>query len=255
MPIHPEPSLGPDQPILADQADLPNRSHDPVLDDDPGFTTTALSIEAWPDPLIDRLGHDPRSIYVERFWLGILGPSTVLLLRRLAHELDARPDGFTIDLVDTARSLGVGMRGGRQSPFMRTVDRVCRFGAARWQTPERLAVRRMLPPLTRHQVSRLIPTLQTEHQTWIESHGPTDEAQRRHDRARHLALSLLELGEDPESAEQQLHRWRFHPAIAHDAVRWAVERYAEIDSSADDDAPAPGRPIVSATGLSRAPGA
>jgi len=30
----------------------------------------------WHDPLIDRLGHDPRTRYVERFWLGILGPST-----------------------------------------------------------------------------------------------------------------------------------------------------------------------------------
>src|SRR3954465_6679691 len=131
---------------------MPDLSTTPDLDD-AAFTTTELGIEAWSDPLIDRLGHDPRSAYVERFWLGILGPSTVLLMRRLAHDLDDHPDGFTIDLVDTARSLGVGMRGGRQSPFMRTIDRVCRFGAARWQTPERLAVRRKLAPLTRAQVA------------------------------------------------------------------------------------------------------
>ena len=35
-----------------------------------------LSIHPWPDPVIDQVGHDPRSTYVERFWLGILGPST-----------------------------------------------------------------------------------------------------------------------------------------------------------------------------------
>src|SRR3954452_19967819 len=109
-----------------------------VSTSDTPFTTTELDIEAWADPLIDRLGHDPRSAYVERFWLGILGPSTVLLIRRLAQDLEDHPDGFTIDLVDTAKSLGVGMRGGRQSPFMRTIDRVCRFGVARWQTPEHL---------------------------------------------------------------------------------------------------------------------
>ncbi len=240
MPTHPEPSLAPDQP---------------TVDEDGGFTTTALGIEAWPDPLIDRLGHDPRSAYVERFWLGILGPSTVLLMRRLAHQLDAQPDGFTIDLIDTARSLGVGMRGGRQSPFMRTIDRVCRFGAARWQTPERLAVRRMLPPLTRHQLTRLTPSVQAEHQMWIDAHGPNDEAQRRHQRARHLAMSLLELGEDPESAEQQLHRWRFHPAVAHDAVRWAAERYAEAGSGVDGNATAPSGLIVGTAGLSGASGA
>jgi hypothetical protein len=146
-------------------------------------------------------------------------------MRRLAHDLDEHPDGFTIDLADTAQALGVGMRGGRQSPFMRTIDRVCRFGAGRWQTPERLAVRRKLPPLTRNQVSRLTPALQQEHQEWIEARPAPDEARRRHERARQLALSLLELGEDPAAAERQLHRWRFHPAVAHDALRWAIEHH------------------------------
>ena len=226
MQTQPDPSLSSDRPMLTDLSDL-GEPPDPLdpLDPTAAFTTTALGIEAWPDPLIDRLGHDPRSAYVERFWLGILGPSTVLLMRRLAQDLDDHPDGFTIDLADMARSLGVGMRGGRQSPFMRTIDRVCRFGVARWQTPERLAVRRKLAPLTRNQINRLTPTLQQEHQAWIESHGTPDETQRRHERACQLALSLLELGEDADATERQLHRWRFHPAVAHDAVRWALERY------------------------------
>ena len=116
---------------------------------DPKFPTDQLAVTAWPDPVIDELGHDPRSAYVEHFWLGILGPSTVWLLRRLADGLEREPDGFVLDLPDTARALGVGMRGGRQSPFMRSLERVCRFGAARWQSPTELAVRRRLPPLTR----------------------------------------------------------------------------------------------------------
>ena len=188
-------------------------------------TLGQVGIEAWPDALIDRLGHDPRSAYVERFWLAILGPSTVLLMRHLAHELDEHPEGFTLDLTDTARALGVGMRGGRQSPFMRTLDRVCRFGAARWQTPDRLAVRRKLAPLTRSQLGRLTPSLQQQHQEYLDAHGAPDEARRRQERARQLALSLLELGEDPAATEHQLHRWRFHPAVAHDALQWAIERY------------------------------
>jgi hypothetical protein len=32
---------------------------------------------AWTDPVIDTLGHDPRSWYVEQFWLGIIGPTTI----------------------------------------------------------------------------------------------------------------------------------------------------------------------------------
>ena len=35
-----------------------------------------LSISAWSDPIIDTLGHDPRSDYVERFWLPTLGPTS-----------------------------------------------------------------------------------------------------------------------------------------------------------------------------------
>ena len=213
-----------------------------------------VGIEAWPDALIDRLGHDPRSAYVERFWLSILGPSTVLLLRRFAAELDEHPDGFTLDLADTARALGVGMRGGRQSPFIRTLDRVCRFGAARWQTPDRLAVRRKLPPLTRTQLGRLTPALQQQHQEWVDAHGAPDEARRRHERARQLALSLLELGEDPAATEQQLHRWRFHPAVAHDALQWAVERYdgGVVDISAPADPGPRATSRVPASGLSGA---
>ena len=35
---------------------------------------TTLTIRPWPDPLIDTLGYDPRSRYVETFWLPTLGP-------------------------------------------------------------------------------------------------------------------------------------------------------------------------------------
>ena len=202
------------------------------------FPIDRLTVEAWPDPVIDELGHDPRSAYVERFWLGVLGPSTVWLLRRLADQFDDQPDGFELDLPETARALGVGMRGGRHSPFMRSVERVCRFGAGRWQSPTELAVRRKLAPLTRGQLERLSPSLQAEHGAWTTSRrrrpasaeDAGDVAVLRQ-RARQLALSLLELGEDPAATERQLHRWRFHPAMAHEAVRWAVEAHAATSST------------------------
>jgi hypothetical protein len=36
-----------------------------------------LHIRPWSDDLVDKLGFDPRSSYVEDFWLGILGPSSM----------------------------------------------------------------------------------------------------------------------------------------------------------------------------------
>lgn len=33
-----------------------------------------VHVTPWPDPVIDAVGHDARSPYVERFWLSILGP-------------------------------------------------------------------------------------------------------------------------------------------------------------------------------------
>ncbi|MFA9566261.1 MAG: hypothetical protein ACERLM_16425, partial [Acidimicrobiales bacterium] len=72
-----------------------------------------LRIVPWRDEVIDRVGHDPRSGYVERFWLGVLGPSTTLLLRRFAAELDHEPEGFELDLDETARRRGLPIESGR----------------------------------------------------------------------------------------------------------------------------------------------
>lgn len=199
----------------------------PYAADDPRSRPSHLHVEPWADEVVDRLGHDPRSGYVERFWLGVLGPSTVWLLRRVAARFEVEPDGFELDLDETARWLGVGHRGGKGSPLLRAVDRCCTFGMARPVGFSGLVVRRRLPPHTQRQVERLHPSLQAAHQEWQEHERPPEHPDERRRRARALALSLLQLGEDREAAERQLHRWRFHPAVAHEALRWAAERHAE----------------------------
>ena len=69
-----------------------------------------IHINAWPDPVIDQLGHDPRSQYVEWFWLSVLGPSTIWLLRRVGDALDHAPDGFTLDVNECGAALVNGLR-------------------------------------------------------------------------------------------------------------------------------------------------
>jgi hypothetical protein len=35
----------------------------------------SITVRAWLDPVVDDDGFDPRSRYVEVFWLGVLGPT------------------------------------------------------------------------------------------------------------------------------------------------------------------------------------
>jgi hypothetical protein len=194
------------------------------------FTTDArlaetVLIRPWIDDVVDALGFDPRSTYAEKFWLGILGPSTSWLIRRMVAGLEDQPEGYEMRLAETARSLGLGERGGKHSPFLRAVTRTIQFELARPEEGGALAIRRKLPPLNRRQVLRLPSCLQTAHAQWQEQqlHVPTGEELRR--RGRLLALSLVELGEDLEATERQLLRWRYHPAVARDAALWAWHRH------------------------------
>jgi hypothetical protein len=203
----------------------------------PTFPVATLRIEPWADPVIDAVGHDVRSPYVERFWLGLLGPSSTWLLRRLVARLDESPEGFELDLALTATELGLGGRGGRHSPFLRSIDRCCRLGAASQVDESTLRVRRKLPPLTRIQVARLPLALQQAHEAWTEPPAPGLPVDQLRERARGLALSLLELGEGTEATERQLHGWRLHPAIAHEAVAWAVQHRQVTQRVAPSDLP------------------
>jgi hypothetical protein len=182
---------------------------------------TTLSVEPWHDDMVDRLGHDPRSRYVETYWLGIIGPSTTLLFRHLADRFDASPSGFELVLADTAASLGLGMKPGRQGPFNRAIDRLCQFGLAR-RDHNTLQTRRHAPPLTQGQLKRLPAHLQEQHSEWRQSQlRPVDDGETK---ARRLALTLLELGESLEAAERQLATWHIDGPAAQRALRWATQR-------------------------------
>jgi hypothetical protein len=194
---------------------------------------SALLVVPWSDPVIDTVGYDPRTLYVERFWLGILGPSATWLVRHLVDRLDTEPDGYELDLDDCATALGLGRRPGAAGIFPRTLARCCQFGATRFVTPTTFAVRRRLPPLSRRQIARLPAKLRDDHARWVDK-PPGVAAGEMRERARQLALSLVELGEDGAGTERQLHRWRFHPALASEATAWALAR--RVSGSGDSAA-------------------
>jgi hypothetical protein len=176
--------------------------------------------------VIDKVGHDPRSVYVETFWLPVLGPSTTWLLRHLSIRLEESPQGVELDVEDTARSLGLGERLGPNAPFVRTLKRCVDFDMAEWRGPRQLAVRLRLPPLARRHLRRLPESLQARHEAMQEPLQPSSSAESLRRHGYQLALSLVDLGEDQQTTEQQLRRWRFHPALATECAAWAVEERA-----------------------------
>jgi hypothetical protein len=130
-------------------------------------TLGTLTVVPWVDPVIDKIGYDPRSVYAEQFWLSIIGPSALWLLRRLADGFDTWPDGFDIDLPELAQSLGLSFNGGDKSIFVRTLIRVEQFGLAHRTAQAVLLVRRRLPSLTRRQTERLPHSLRIAHAEWM----------------------------------------------------------------------------------------
>ena len=145
--------------------------------------------------------------------MGIIGPSTTWLLRRLNYGLEVHGDGYDFHLPETARSLGLGDRMGKNSPFRRALARLITFELARAQGPGELAVRSLIPPLPLRHLSRLPESLQRSHRRWsAEQHLPEPEQMRR--RALRLATGLADAGHDRATIERRLAQWGFHPAVA-----------------------------------------
>jgi hypothetical protein len=187
----------------------------------------AIRVTPWPDPVLDVVGHDPRSWYAETFWLPTLGPTALLLLRHLADRFERAPGGIELPVADTAAALGLGAREGQHSPLMRTLTRLRQFDLALADGDTAVAVRRTLPPVHRRHVRRLPAALQAQHAEWTaDQTGPVDIARRR---ARRIAMTLLAQGEELDTVERALHAGGFHPALAHEAVRWAREQAAALE--------------------------
>jgi hypothetical protein len=153
--------------------------------------TATVNIEVWVDPIVDERGHDPRSAYVERYWLAVIGPTALWIMRRFADQFDEHPSGFRTDLDHTAVTMGLSFEKRSASPFGRALHRCVMFGIAQ-PIADGYAVRRRLPSVARRHLSRLPVDVQAEHDEWARrtvqiNHG---EIERR----------LRELGVSPAAA-------------------------------------------------------
>ncbi len=183
------------------------------------------------DDHIDAIGFDPRSHYAETFWLPILGPSTLWLLRSVAMRFDVEPDGFTMQLEEQSASLGIRSNGGRNNAFQRSLHRLVGFNMGKTVDDRTLEIRRVMPPLHTGQVRRLSTRLQRLHHDAMQRRDEHREEDSH--RASKVAFTLLQLGDSPDLVEQQLVSWGVDPGTAHDAVNeaWAAKARSDRASS------------------------
>ena len=109
------------------------------------------------NPVLETLGHDPRSPAAEAAWLNRLGPAAMCAHRRIVSLLEVVGDGHAVPLAGLAADLGLPGGTGQNTKIIRTLDRLARYGIA---TPrgDSLAVALALPP-TRRLRQRLEDTL------------------------------------------------------------------------------------------------
>ena len=179
----------------------------------PSALVGSIVVRPWLDPVVDDDGFDPRSRYVEVFWLGVLGPTATWLLRRLVAGLERSPDGYELDLHATAQAMGLSYTTGRSSPFSKALQRCVMFGLAH-PIDGGLAVRRRVPPISFRHLRRMPASVQTAHATWLRTEVGVDELTRAH----RLATTLLDLGDDPSEIEHHLVALGVSDAVAAEAA-------------------------------------
>lgn len=150
-----------------------------------------VAIRPWIDPVVDRRGLDPRSTYVEKFWLGVIGPTATWILRRFAEEFDRHPAGFEIDLTVTANAMGLSYAKGPGSPFGRALQRCVMFGLAQPMS-DGFSVRRRMPYVTQRYLNRLPADVRDAHESWVRSTASLD--------VHHLERQLISAGVPPRAA-------------------------------------------------------
>ncbi|HEX2064836.1 MAG TPA: hypothetical protein VHE80_10495 [Acidimicrobiales bacterium] len=98
--------------------------------------TEHITIHAAPHPVrkVQRAGFPLDHPYLDHCWAPVLGPTGTLLLRRLPW-LSKQASLVEMPVVDLSRSLGLGAGTGRNSPVVRTVERLVGFRLASWRDP------------------------------------------------------------------------------------------------------------------------
>jgi len=131
-----------------------------------------IKVVPWPDPVTEAAGFPTNHPYLELCWTPVLGPSSILALRRLAG-LASRPGGAEVIPAQLGADLGLP-GGGVNASLSRTLTRLCQFGMARWTDADTLAVRVAVPPLPTRRLGRLGRAPMAAHRRFMETKAPPE---------------------------------------------------------------------------------
>ena len=108
--------------------------------------------------------HHPTSLYVERYWLPIIGPSSLTILRGIGDLCNRYPNtlGNYIEMQTQQLGLHFGIRSARQ--FVDKLNRLSFYRLANEVAPDTWFIANRIPNLTPRQIANLPTTLATQHQ-------------------------------------------------------------------------------------------
>jgi hypothetical protein len=122
-----------------------------------------------PNPKVRRVGFALDDPYVEQVWAGVIGPSALLVLRRLPVLWRER-EPTLVDLRELGRSLGLGPSVARGGRAWRTIERLVGFGMAHWLPGDELGVRTEVAPLSGRQLARVPEWTRQVHDRLLGTH-------------------------------------------------------------------------------------
>lgn len=114
---------------------------------------------------VHQVGFPLDAAYVEQVWSCFTGPSATLMLRRMP-VLWSHGQPATVQLSEFGRSLGLL----RPTIAYRSVDRLARFGLARWLPSGDLAVATRVAPLSARQLDRVPSWTRQAHDQLLGAH-------------------------------------------------------------------------------------
>lgn len=141
------------------------------------MSTSAKTRRAWiaaHDPLRavghSTIGYDPCGSYAETYWLPLIGPSSLWLMRRLVRTVrmpSAVPHGVELPLGPLAGEIGLGAGSSPSSQIVHSLDRLIMFRFAAI-VDDAYRVNVAVPRLTDRQLERLPAHLRAVHPAMVE---------------------------------------------------------------------------------------